>query len=561
MTGATLKAPAALGLAPATDTGTKGDGTTSARLYQLTGTATAGKLVQLFRAGTSTPIETESVAANGTFTFNKIPAQTTNGTISFVAYEMDVAGNLSKASTGTTVRIATSPGDFNADGTAEAMTYSRASGVFAVTPGNYTTSFNQGPLVYQGRPLSGPGMIPIEGDYNGDGQADFGVYDTTTATFYIQQTASGGGSLVAVPYGWAGHDLPIVGDFDGDGKTDIAVYRPENSTFYIRLSSTTNLSGSAGVQVAIAYGWAGHDQPVVADYNGDGVSDIAVYRAETAQWFVMPTRISPAGAVSSTGPQAAYQFGWGGVDKAIPADYDGDGKADLAVYRPVGSAAGQSQGQFYVQSSRTAQTTVTNVGTPGQVDASAIPEALDFNGDGKADPAVFQPSSSRWTIAYSGAAAVSFSNNASGGIPVDAPLFPYRLPATTAQVRAASVGGLQDFIPASDAPKAADPTASTSATASAASTTSTAPASTASTASAATVQAPAPPVLAPVAVPQTGTIGSSRLAQFRRLALLQQRQARLQQALLARQSSARAGNGRVPGGALALRNHPGFRGL
>ena len=59
-----------------------------------------------------------------------------------------------------------------------------------------------------------------------------------------------------------------------------------------------------------------------ADYDGDGKADVAVYR--DGAWFII--RSSDGGVTFVS---------WGGLpeDIPVPADYDGDGITDAAVYR------------------------------------------------------------------------------------------------------------------------------------------------------------------------------------------------------------------------------------
>jgi hypothetical protein len=62
---------------------------------------------------------------------------------------------------------------------------------------------------------------------------------------------------------------------------------------------------------------------VPADYDGDSVIDVAVYRPSTRTWHL---RASKDGISS---------LAWGEPgDVPMPADYDGDGRADPAFFRP-----------------------------------------------------------------------------------------------------------------------------------------------------------------------------------------------------------------------------------
>jgi len=124
-----------------------------------------------------------------------------------------------------------------------------------------------------------------------------------------------------------------------------------------------------------AFKWGiSSDKLAPADYDGDGKTDRAVFR--DGVWYIYQ---------SSNGQARIENFGLAG-DLPRPGDFDGDGKADISVFRP-------SNGTWYRLNSSTGAFGAIQFGANGDV-----PMLGDYDGDGKTDFAVFRPSNSVWYI-------------------------------------------------------------------------------------------------------------------------------------------------------------------
>ena len=138
-----------------------------------------------------------------------------------------------------------------------------------------------------------------------------------------------------------------------------------------------------------------------ADFDGDGRTDLSVFRPSEGNWYL---NRSTAGFTATT-------FGFG-TDTLVPADYDGDGKTDTAVARPN---AGNTALIFYILNSATSSFTAVQWGAP-----TDIPQVGDYNNDGKADVAVFRPSDGTWYISLTGGGTTAIQFGQNGDVPVAA---------------------------------------------------------------------------------------------------------------------------------------------
>lgn len=267
------------------------------------------------------------------------------------------------------------PSAFRYSGVLDSYGHRASVMVFRPTDGTWyalSSLINQSPYA---RPWGMNGDVAIAADFRGNGYSQTAAIrnENGQKMWYI---GNGGASFQAIPWGLP-TDKPVVGDFDRDGKADVGVIRnsPNGYLWYIRKSDTGSMSVSN-------FGTTG-DRPVLGDFDGDRLTEVTVVRNTQSglMWYMLKSDFEGQQGEYTT--FAAIQFGTAS-DMPAAEDFDGDGKTDVAVFRP-------SNGTWYILRSSDGQVQSTQFGMAGDK-----PQPGDYDGDEKADIAVYRPSTGAW---------------------------------------------------------------------------------------------------------------------------------------------------------------------
>jgi hypothetical protein len=179
-----------------------------------------------------------------------------------------------------------------------------------------------------------PNWLPVTGDWNADTIDTLGVYDPTTSTFYLNDAIDSSNAEYSFGFGAPGAGwLPIAGDWNGDGNDTVGLYDPIASVFYLRDRNDSNVAYADYVFGfgAPNAGWL----PIAGDWDGDGCDSIGLYDPASSTFYLKDQLA--AGFADHTVPHGAPGAGW----KPVAGDWNANGTDSIGVYEPSAS-------QFYL---------------------------------------------------------------------------------------------------------------------------------------------------------------------------------------------------------------------
>jgi hypothetical protein len=323
-------------------------------------------------------------------------------------------------------------GDFNGDGRTDVMLLRQSAGwgsmPVALSNGDGTWRIIN---TYIGGDFAGwaatPGVVPLTGDFNGDGRTDVALVNQAAGWTTMPVAFANGDGTWRITNGssgaFAGYATTpgaqlLTGDFNGDKRMDVALVNREagwrsmpvafangDGTWRITNSGIGYFAGLAatpGVQV------------LTGDFNRDGRTDVALVNREPG-WTSIPVAFANGnGTWQVTNGDARDFAGYAYMPNTdlLTGDFNGDGRMDIVLVKRAFS--GGLMPVAYANLNGSWSITYGSIGaferfaaTPG-----AVPLTGDFNGDGRTDvllinkaagwttmPVAFAMSNGTWRIA------------------------------------------------------------------------------------------------------------------------------------------------------------------
>lgn len=215
--------------------------------------------------------------------------------------------------------------DFDGNGLGDAFLYNASNGAWSMQ-----LTSRPGAFIEASNGVWGTNWIVRAANFDGNAFADLFLYNQSTGQF-VKAIGIGNGQFTYYGYMWAYGWQPTILDLNGDGLSDVFLYNSVNGSWF-RCLTVTGASDFVYTTGLWAPGW--HVYP--ADFNADGRADLFLYNgnapadSNSGRWFRV---------VSETDGSFRYVAGdvrWANDWEITPGDFDGDGRSDMFLYRADG---------------------------------------------------------------------------------------------------------------------------------------------------------------------------------------------------------------------------------
>jgi hypothetical protein len=191
--------------------------------------------------------------------------------------------------------------------------------------------------------LSSSYWKPQSGEFNGDGKIDVALVHNDTYSWKVLVALSKGNGTFSAPVYTlvssenlaASYWNPQLGDFNGDGITDVALVHNDSDSW----KTLVSLSKGDGTFSAPIYTLVSPDNmsssywtPQLGDFNGDGITDVALVHNDTDSWKTLVALSKGDGTFSApaytlASPESVSSSYW----RPQLGDFNGDGKTDVGL--------------------------------------------------------------------------------------------------------------------------------------------------------------------------------------------------------------------------------------
>ncbi len=320
-------------------------------------------------------------------------------------------------------RWAKMAGDYNGDGFQDMATVSTNENGWQIL-----AALSNGDGTFRPKQLSIPHGVPmnstwskLSGDFNGDGLTDMAIADTRKSGWQILTALSNGDGTFQpqkfsnphpANHGNAGSGIysKLTGDFNGDGLTDMAVVGTNPGGWLINIAlgnGDGTFQPKVGNKPYTKY-LGKHDSKewsrLASDFNGDGLTDMAIVSTGPKGWQIRTSLSNGDGTFQPqkfSNPHPANHGNAGsGIYSKLTGDFNGDGLTDMAVVGTnpggwlINIALGNGDGTFQPKVGNKPYTKY--LGKHDSKEWSRL--ASDFNGDGLTDMAIVSTGPKGWQI-------------------------------------------------------------------------------------------------------------------------------------------------------------------